>query len=143
MLSSSLQAAIGHQRCSTPTSRAPGLLKNSSSSSRLRQCSWLTRGLKETVQQLAPIDDLQQVVVGGGSEPWVIANAPGKKASLVIYAHLAKKYNGQLTPAAAKEGLQLYGEYVEEAQQQPGSHPNIDLLLDVVASGSSRALTVE
>jgi hypothetical protein len=95
------------------------------------------------VQQLAPIDDLQRVVVGGGPEPWVIANAPGKKASLAIYAHLAKKYNGQLTAAAAQEGLQLYGEYVEEAQQQPGSHPNIDLLLEVVASGNSRPLTVE
>jgi hypothetical protein len=46
-----------------------------------------------------------------------IPNAPGKKASVAIYAHLAAKYGGKITADAAREGLELYGEYVEEAKQ--------------------------
>jgi hypothetical protein len=71
-----------------------------------------------------------------------IPNAPGKKASVAIYSHLAQKYGGRITTAAAQEGLQLYDEFVEEAQQQPGSHPNIDLLLDVLKSGRVLKVTV-
>jgi len=42
-----------------------------------------------------------------------------------------------------EQGLELYGEYVEEARQQPGSHPNIDLLDRVITEGMSLELLVE
>lgn len=45
----------------------------------------------------------------------MVPNAEGKRASLAIYAHLAAKHGGKLTPAAATEGIQLYGQYVQEA----------------------------
>lgn len=58
--------------------------------------------------------------------------ASGKEASVAIYAHLAQKYGGSLNQAAAQEGLSLYDEIVADAKAHPGSHPNIDILLDVL-----------
>jgi hypothetical protein len=58
--------------------------------------------------------------------------APGKKASVAIYAHLAQKYGNSLNQAAAQEGLTLYDEIVADAKAHPGSHPNIDILLDML-----------
>lgn len=52
---------------------------------------------------------------------------------MAIYAHLAQKYGGVLNAAAANEGLSLYDEVVEDARSHPGSHPNIDILFDVLA----------
>lgn len=101
-------------------------------------------GLKENVVALPPIDSVAAVTVAlpdGAS--WRIPNAPGKAASARIYAHLAAKHGGALTAAAAQEGLQLYGEYVQEAKQEPGSHPNIDLLFRVIDEGLSCGITVE
>jgi hypothetical protein len=66
-----------------------------------------------------------------GRRPWV--NQAGKKASVAIYNHLALKFDGRLTPAAAAEGLQLYAEVVGDAKARPGAHPNIDILLQVVS----------
>jgi hypothetical protein len=72
-------------------------------------------GLKENVAKLAPVDAIQLVTLQPVNHS--IPNAPGKKASVAIYAHLAAKYGGKITADAAKEGLELYGEYVEEAKQ--------------------------
>jgi hypothetical protein len=74
---------------------------------------------------------------------WAIPNAPGKAASARIYAHLAAQHGGVLTSAAAEEGLRLYGEFTEEARQQPGSHPNIDLLFRVIQEDLRCDVTVE
>lgn len=51
---------------------------------------------------------------------------------MAIYNHLAQTYNGALTAAAAQEGLDLYDEVVADARAHRGSHPNIDILLDVL-----------
>lgn len=99
---------------------------------------------QENVAALPPIDGVASVTVslpGGGAV--VIPNAPGKAASARIYAHLAAAHGGAIGPAAAEEGLRLYAEFVDEAVQQPGSHPNIDLLLRVQAEGLSCSVTVE
>ena len=57
---------------------------------------------------------------------------PGKMASCRIYAELRERYGGRLDKAAAEWALEAYGEFVQEAKDAPGSHPNIDVLLDVV-----------
>ena len=36
----------------------------------------------------------------------------------------------------------LYAEHTEDAKARPGAHPNIDRLLDVIASGKGYAVTV-
>jgi hypothetical protein len=101
------------------------------------------RGLKENVAGLPSIDHVKQVVVLTQPDPWTIPNAPGKKASVAIYAYLATAHGGKLTPPAAEKGLRLYDEYVEEARNQPGSHPNIDLLFQVIQDRAEYDIVVE
>ncbi len=59
---------------------------------------------------------------------------PGKAGSLAVYHALAAKHGG-ITVAAAEEGLRLFAEHTEAARAHPGSHPNIDRLFEVLASG--------
>jgi len=65
-----------------------------------------------------------------------IENKPGQAGSLTLYAALASKY-GLINAAAAQEGLILYAEHTADAQAFPGKHPNIDRLLQIIASGDS------
>lgn len=60
-----------------------------------------------------------------------IENKPGSQGSLRVYRYLADKH-GTITPAAAQEGLQLYAEHTEDARINPGKHPNIDRLFNLV-----------
>ena len=68
-----------------------------------------------------------------------IENKPGQAGSLAVYAALAAKH-GSINTAAAAEGLEVYAEHTADAHANPGKHPNIDRLIDVVATGG--ALTV-
>lgn len=68
-----------------------------------------------------------------------IENQPGKAGSLAVYAALAAKH-GSITVAAAQEGLELFAEHTASARSHPGSHPNIDRLLGVIATGQGLAV---
>jgi hypothetical protein len=68
-----------------------------------------------------------------------IENKPGQAGSLAVYAALAAQH-GAINVAAAEEGLAIYAEHTADARANPGKHPNIDRLIDLVASG--RALSV-
>lgn len=69
---------------------------------------------------------------GAGAEPIaVIENKPDSAASLQIYYHVSLKWGG-IGPAAAAFALELYGDLVEEAQQQPGKYPDIDRLYQII-----------
>ena len=61
-----------------------------------------------------------------------IENKPGQNGSLVVYNHLAQLY-GAIGSEAAKKGIELYAEHVDEARAHPGKHPNIDRLLQLLA----------
>lgn len=73
------------------------------------------------------LDEAGQVVAS-------IPNQPGKAGSLKLYAALAVRH-GAINVAAAEEGLALFAEHTEDARQHPGSHPNIDRLFEVIATG--------
>ena len=62
-----------------------------------------------------------------------IPAAPGKLGSLRLYNTLAEKFNGKLDRTSAQQGIEWFAEHVEDAKQNPGKHPNIDLLFKVVA----------
>lgn len=65
----------------------------------------------------------------------LIHNIPaieGKLGSLKLYNALFAKFNGKLTACAAQQGLEWFAEHVEDAKNNPGKHPNIDLLFKVV-----------
>lgn len=57
----------------------------------------------------------------------------GKLGSLKLYNALAEKFMGQLNVESATQGIEWFAEHIEDAKQNPGKHPNIDLLLAVVA----------
>lgn len=65
-----------------------------------------------------------------------IENKAGQAGSLAVYNHLAQIY-GAVTPDAARKGLELYGEHVDDAHQNPGRHPNIDRLVGIAERGET------
>ncbi len=70
-----------------------------------------------------------------------IENKPGSQGSLKVYFHLYQKH-GKINTKAAQEGLRLYAEHTEDAQTNPGKHPNIDRLLDIAESGEELVVEV-
>lgn len=89
----------------------------------------------ENLKKLASIDHLVeiQLIDEQGCVAASIPNLPGKAGSLRVYAELLTKH-GAINTAAAHEGLVLFAEHTEEARSHPGSHPNIDRLLEVIAT---------
>jgi len=67
-----------------------------------------------------------------------IKNKPGQAGSLAVYAALALRH-GRIDAVAAREGLALFAEHTADAQAHPGRHPNIDRLLQVLASDQGTA----
>lgn len=55
----------------------------------------------------------------------------GKLGSLKLYNALAAQFAGKLNPESAAQGLLWFAEHVADASQNPGKHPNIDLLFKV------------
>jgi hypothetical protein len=96
----------------------------------------------DNLRQLPSIAHLAelQLIDATGATVATIENKPGKAGSLAVYNALAAKH-GSINVAAAEEGLQLFAEHTESARQHPGSHPNIDRLFEVIASG--QALSVK
>lgn len=100
-------------------------------------------GMKENIAALPPSDSVKRVTIKGPSLDVTIDNVPGKKASVRIYSYLASQNQGKITPQAARTGLDLYDEMVQEAKLHPGSHSNIDILLNVVSDDSTLEVVVE
>ena len=70
----------------------------------------------------------------------VIENKAGSQGSLAVYNHLAQTY-GSINVEAAKKGLEIFAEHTEDERANPGKHPNIDRLLEIVETG--KVLTVK
>lgn len=90
----------------------------------------------DNLKQLPAISHLAalQLIDAAGNVAATIENKPGKAGSLAVYAALAAKH-GSINVAAAQEGLDIFAEHTTDARANPGNHPNIDRLLDVIASG--------
>ncbi|HEY0563289.1 MAG TPA: DUF2322 family protein [Methylophilus sp.] len=71
----------------------------------------------------------------------VIENKPGSQGSVRVYHHLYKMY-GSISLDAAVEGLSLYAEHTDDAENCPGKHPNIDRLLDILENEAPLAVKV-
>ena len=63
-----------------------------------------------------------------------IDNIPGKQASVKILYGIACDNNFKISVKQAALGLKLYGDYTQEELDNPGSHPNIKLLIDTIAN---------
>ncbi|MDY4593521.1 DUF2322 family protein [[Pasteurella] aerogenes] len=89
---------------------------------------------KTILDSLPSIDHLQGLdVISNGNVIHHIPAIQGKLGSLRVYHALAQQFNGKLDRTCAEKGLQLFAEHTEDAKQNPGKHPNIDLLLRVIA----------
>jgi hypothetical protein len=73
-------------------------------------------------------------LTGPDGKAAVIENLPGSQGSVRVYAALLAKH-GRLDRVAAAEGLDIYAEHVADARVNPGQHPNIDRLLEIVIDG--------
>ena len=95
------------------------------------------------LKNLPPIAHIAelQLIDNAGNVAATIPNAPGKAGSVTVYNALAAKH-GSINVAAAEEGLQLFAEHTEDAKARPGAHPNIDRLMEVIASGQGYAVKV-
>lgn len=65
----------------------------------------------------------------------------GKLGSLKLYHALFEKFDGKLTACAAEQGLEWFAEHVADAEQNPGKHPNIDLLFKVIEQQANWVLS--
>lgn len=98
----------------------------------------MTSSLTENLKKLPAVAHLLalHLLDEQGKLAAVIENVPGSQGSLTIYHHLAQTF-GEITPEAARHGLQLYGEQVADARRHPGKHPNIDRLLALLPQGAA------
>ena len=72
----------------------------------------------------------------------IIPNIHGRQGSIQVFQHIADKKGG-INLEAAKEGLRLFGEHVEDAQKNPGKHQKLELLLGLKKRESLRIEIVE
>lgn len=71
----------------------------------------------------------------------VIENRPGSSGSVAVY-HAVSRPDDVLDRTAAEQALALYAEHTADARAQPGKHPNIDRLFELIAEGSSLRVRV-
>lgn len=90
----------------------------------------------DNLKQLPSIAQLAalELIDAAGAVAATIENKPGKAGSLAVYHALAARH-GRIDAAAAQQGLELFAEHTADARANPGKHPNIDRLLEVIASG--------
>ena len=90
----------------------------------------------DNLKQLPSIAQLAalELIDAAGTVAATIENKPGKAGSLAVYNALAARH-GSINVAAAEQGLELFAEHTADARANPGKHPNIDRLLEVIASG--------
>ena len=95
-------------------------------------------------QQLATLPDIDHlsgldILDAKGQIIHHIPAQAGKLGSLKVYYALSQRFPS-LNSEAAEHGLTLFAEHVAAAQDHPGQHPNIDLLLRVIAEQSQYQL---
>ena len=96
-------------------------------------CSYLMKNFNTTLATFANVSHIKEIKLFNsyGHESGCILNKPGTQGSIKLYNHLFLVF-GELNTNAAIEGLDLYREHVEDAKHNPGKHPNIDRLLDII-----------
>ena len=87
----------------------------------------------DNLKQLPGIEHIEKMELldERGNVAATLENKPGKAGSLAVYNHLVQRYQ-KINAAAAIEGLTLFAEHTNDAEQNPGKHPNIDRLFRVI-----------
>lgn len=85
-----------------------------------------------TFPEISELSGLE-VVNSQGEVVHTIPAIEGKLGSLKLYNALAEKFDNKLNAESAAQGVTWFAEHVEDAKQNAGKHPNIDLLFRVIA----------
>lgn len=93
--------------------------------------------------ELETTDQIQKIELmnPAGEVVGLIENKPGSQGSVRVFNHLFKKW-GSITKDAAKDGLRIYAEHTADAEENPGKHPNIDRLLNVIETGEVLTVSI-
>jgi hypothetical protein len=93
--------------------------------------------------ELETSDQIQKIELmnPAGEVIGLIENKPGSQGSVRVFNHLFKKW-GSITKDAAKDGLKIYAEHTADAEDNPGKHPNIDRLLNVIETGEVLTVSI-
>lgn len=93
--------------------------------------------------ELETTDQIQKIELmnPAGEVVGFIENKPGSQGSVRVFNHLFKKW-GSITKDAAKDGLKIYAEHTADAEENPGKHPNIDRLLNVIETGEVLTVSI-
>ena len=88
-------------------------------------------------------DEVQRIELffEDGKPAGSIDNKPGSQGSVKVYYHLYKMY-GAISLDAAVEGLSLYCEHTEDAENCPGKHPNVDRLINVLENEAPLSIKI-
>jgi len=97
----------------------------------------------EILASLENSDHIQKIELAkaDGSNACLIENKPGSQGSVKVYHHLFKKW-GNINKDAAKDGLKIYAEHRQDAEENPGKHPNIDRLFEVIETGDVLTVSI-
>lgn len=97
----------------------------------------------EILASLENSDHIQKIELAkaDGSNAGLIENKPSSQGSVKVYHHLFKKW-GNINKDAAKDGLKIYAEHTQDAEENPGKHPNIDRLFEVIETGDVLTVSI-
>ena len=97
----------------------------------------------EVLASLENSDHIQRIELAkaDGSNAGLIENKPGSQGSVKVYHHLFKKW-GSINKDAATDGLEIYAEHTQDAEENPGKHPNIDRLFEVIETGDVLTVSI-
>jgi len=98
---------------------------------------------KDQLSELPDVSHLNKITLlnATGAECGQILNEAGTQGSLKLYNHLFLVF-AELNVNAAAEGLKLYCEHVLDAKENPGKHPNIDCLLDILETKETLKMVI-
>ena len=93
----------------------------------------MTQSFKQVLKVLPDIEHIDKINLYDQNDNLVVVieNMQGTQGSLKVYFYLYKNFK-KINSAAAQKGLELFSEHTTEAKKNPGSHPNIDRLINIV-----------
>ena len=92
---------------------------------------------------LPSIDGITKIEILDGNK--IIHQIPaieGKLGSLKVYNALAQQFGLELDSIAAQQGLIWFAEHTQNAKENQGKHPNIDLLFQIIEQNQRLKLRI-
>ena len=98
----------------------------------------MTQSFKQVLKVLPDIEHIDRINLYDQNDNLVlvIENMQGTQGSMKVYFYLYKNFK-KINSAAAQKGLELFSEHTAEAKKNPGSHPNIDRLNNIVKTNDT------